>query len=106
MILKTISFQNLQTIIWKNESMYKSFGKKLIENKKNQEFPCLLCLLIKITISRKIVRGGGEYLVYLFDRDVPFFRVSFSPICYKTGYQKKAIFLDPVVKTCQKGEFC
>ena len=36
--------------------------------------------------------GGGGYLVYLSDGDVPFFRVSFSPIFSRTGYQKKANF--------------
>ena len=45
-------------------------------------------------------RGGG-YLVYLSDGDVPFFRVSFSPIFSRTGYQKKANFLEQVVKACQ-----
>ena len=50
--------------------------------------------------------GGGGYLVYLSDRDVPFFRVSFSPIFSRTGYQKKANFLEQVVKTCQKRKFC
>ena len=49
---------------------------------------------------------GGEYLVYLSDGDVPFFRVSFSPIFSRTGYQKKANFLQQVVKTCQKRKFC
>ena len=38
--------------------------------------------------------GGGGYLVYLSDGDVPFFRVSFSPIFSRTGYQKKANFLE------------
>ena len=50
-------------------------------------------------------RGGG-YLVYLSDVDVPFFRVSFLPIFSRTGYQKKANFLEQVVKTCQKRKFC
>ena len=49
---------------------------------------------------------GGVHLVYFPDGDVPFFRVSFLPIFTGTGYQKKEIFLEPVVKTCQKGEFC
>ena len=49
---------------------------------------------------------GGGYLVYLSDGDVPFFRVSFSPIFSRTGYQKKANFLEQVVKTCQKRKFC
>ena len=49
--------------------------------------------------------GGGGYLVYLSDGDVAFLRVSFSPIFSRTGYQKKAIFLQPVVKTCQKRNF-
>ena len=51
-------------------------------------------------------RGGGGYLVYLTDGDVPFFRVSFSPIFSRTGYQKKANFLEQVVKTCKKRKFC
>ena len=50
--------------------------------------------------------GGGGYLVYLSDGDVPFFRVSFLPIFSRTGYQKKANFLEQVVKTCQKRKFC
>ena len=50
--------------------------------------------------------GGGGYLVYLSDGDVPFFRVSFSPIFSRTGYQTKANFLEQVVKTCQKRKFC
>ena len=45
-------------------------------------------------------------LVYLSDVDVPFFRVSLSPIFSRTGYQKKANFLEQVVKTCQKRKFC
>ena len=40
------------------------------------------------------VSGGGGYLVYLSNGDVPFFRVSFSPISSRTGYQKKANFLE------------
>ena len=51
-------------------------------------------------------RGGGGNLVYLTDGDVPFFRVSFSPIFSRTGYQKKANFLEQVVKTCKKRKFC
>ena len=52
-----------------------------------------------------IPRGEG-YLVYLSYGDVPFFRVSFSPIFSRTGYQKKANVLEQVVKTCQKRKFC
>ena len=37
---------------------------------------------------------------------MPFVRVSFSPIFSRTGYQKKANFLEQVVKTCQKRKFC
>ena len=50
--------------------------------------------------------GGYPGGVYLSDGDVPFFRVSFSPIFSRTGYQTKANFLEQVVKTCQKGKFC
>ena len=50
--------------------------------------------------------GGEGYLVYLTDGDVPFFRVSFSPIFSRTGHQKKANFLEQVVKTCKKRKFC
>ena len=46
------------------------------------------------------------HLVFLSYRDVPFFRVSFSPFFSRTGYQKKANFLEQVVKTCQKRKFC
>ena len=48
----------------------------------------------------------GGYLVYLSDGDVPFFRVSFRLFFSRTGYQKKANFLEQVVKTCQKRKFC
>ena len=48
---------------------------------------------------------GGGHLVYLCDGDVPFFRVSFSPNFSRSGYQKKAVFLEPVVKTYQKEIF-
>ena len=51
-------------------------------------------------------RRGGGYLVYLSNGEMPFLRVSFSPIFSIMGYQKKAIFLEPVVKKCQKGKFC
>ena len=51
-------------------------------------------------------RGGGGYLGYLSDGDMPFFRVSFAPIFSRTGYQKKENFLEQVVKTCQKRKFC
>ena len=37
---------------------------------------------------------------------MPFCRVSFSPIFTRTGYQKKANFLEQVVKTCKKRKFC
>ena len=50
--------------------------------------------------------GGGGYLVYLSDGEVPFFRVSISPTFSRTGYQKKANFLEQVAKTCQKRKVC
>ena len=37
---------------------------------------------------------------------MPFFRVSFWPNFSRTGYQKKANFLEQVVKTCKKRKFC
>ena len=49
---------------------------------------------------------GGGYLVHLSDGNVPFSRVSFSHIFSSTGYQKKANFLEQVVKECQKRKFC
>ena len=58
------------------------------------------------TFRRVRTRGGGGYLLYLSDGDVPFFRVSFLPISSRTGYQRKANFLEQVVKTCQKRKFC
>ena len=39
--------------------------------------------------------GGGGYLVYLPDGDVPFFRVSFSPIFSRTGHHLKAKIQEP-----------
>ena len=60
-------------------------------------------------MPREFCFGGtipGGYLVYLSGGDVPFFRASFWPIFSGTRYPKKAIFLERVVKTCQKGTFC
>ena len=51
------------------------------------------------------VHGGG-YLVYLSDGDVPFFGVSFLPFFSRRGYETKAMFLKPVVKTFQKEKSC
>ena len=68
-----------------------------------------LCNIFNLSIATGVFpdsAGGGEYLVYLSDGDVPFFRVSFSPIFSRTGYQKRANFLTHVVKTCQKRKFC
>ena len=56
-------------------------------------------------MNRHVSNPGG-YLVYLSDGDVLFFRVSLSPIFSRTGYQKKANFLEQVVKTCRKKKFC
>ena len=47
--------------------------------------------------SLKILSPGRGYLVYLVDGDVPFFRVSLSPIFYRAGYQSKGVFLEQVV---------
>ena len=47
---------------------------------------------------------GGGVLSILSDGNVPFFRVSFLPIFSRTGYQKKANFLEQVVKKCKKKE--
>ena len=60
----------------------------------------------KTNFETRIKARGEGYLVYLSDGDVPFFRVSFSPIFSRTGYQKKANFLEQVVTTCQKRKFC
>ena len=45
---------------------------------------------------------GWGYLVYLSDGNVPFFRVSLSPIFSRTGCQKKAVRRELVVRTCQR----
>ena len=57
-------------------------------------------------LTAKRAGGGGRYLVYFSDGDVPFFRVSFSPIFSRMAYQNRAVFLAPVVKKCQEGKFC
>ena len=58
---------------------------------------------LKEAASIFVPRG---HFVYSSDGDVPSFRVSFSPIFSTTRYQKEAAFLEPVIKTCQKGKFC
>ena len=42
--------------------------------------------------------GGGGYLVYSDNEMCTPSRVSFSPLFSNAGYQKKAIFLEPVVR--------
>ena len=43
------------------------------------------------------------FRVMLPEENTPFFRILFSPNFSRTGlYQKQAILLEPVVKTCQK----
>ena len=64
-------------------------------------FRFLLCYYVQYRLA---TRGEG-YLVYFSDGDVPFFRVSFSPIFSRTGYQKKANFLEQVVKHVKRGNF-
>ena len=51
---------------------------------------------------------GGGFFVYLSNGDVPvpFFSLSCLPISYGTKYLEKTIFVEPVVKTSQKGIFC
>ena len=52
-----------------------------------------LFIIMKTTLKRETIQpGGGGYLVYLSDGDVPFFRVSFSPIFSRTGYQRRQKF--------------
>ena len=48
-------------------------------------------------------RGGGGYLVCLSDGDVPFFRVSFSPIFSRIGYHLKAKILEQGEKILFRG---
>ena len=49
-------------------------------------------------MAKDDTRSREGYLVYLVDGDVPFFRVSFSPIFSRAGYQSKEVFLEQVVK--------
>ena len=48
-------------------------------------------------------RGGGGVLSIFVQQGCAVFRVSLSPIFSRTGYQKKAIFLEQVVKGHVKG---
>ena len=58
------------------------------------------------TLCRRehFTRGGG-CLLYLSDRDVPFFKVSFSPIFSRIGYQKKALFWSRLLEHIKRGKF-
>ena len=47
--------------------------------------------------------GGGVFSIFV-RRECAILRASFSPIFARTVYQKRAIFLEPVVKACQKGK--
>ena len=46
---------------------------------------------------------GGVFLVYLSDGDVPFFRISFSPIFFHYRVSKEGKFSGA---GCQKRKFC
>ena len=62
--------------------------------------------LSEIYIQKILLRTWGRgYLVYLSDGDLPFFMVSFSPILLGRDI-KRAISLEPLVTTFQKGKFC
>ena len=50
-------------------------------------------------------QGGGVLGIFV-PRDVSTLRVRFSPMFSRTGCQTREIFLEPVVKTSQKGTFC
>ena len=43
---------------------------------------CLLNLILKLVVTSIPAGGGGAFLVYLSDGDVPVSRVSFSPLLY------------------------
>ena len=49
-------------------------------------------------------RGGG-YLVYLSDGDMPFFRVSFSPIFLEQGIKRRQVFWSRLAKHVKRGNF-
>ena len=50
--------------------------------------------------------GGGGYLVYLFEGDVLFFRVSFSPIFLEQGNKRRQVFWSRLSKHVKRGNFC
>ena len=60
----------------------------------------------RLCVISRAHRTREGYLVNLSDGDLPSFRVSFSPIWSRTGYQKKEIFLKLVVNTRQKRKYC
>ena len=45
------------------------------------------------------------YLILLFNGGCSVFQGIVLPIFSRTGYQKKATFLEPFIKTCQRGKF-
>ena len=49
--------------------------------------------------------GGGGYLVYLSDGDVPFFRVSFLQIFLEQGIKRRQIFWSRLSKHVKRGNF-
>ena len=49
--------------------------------------------------------GGGGVLSIFVRLGCAVFRISFLPIFSRTGYQKKAIFLELIIKTSQRGKF-
>ena len=50
-------------------------------------------------------RSDFHFVKFVRRGFVPFVGVSFSPNFSRAGYQKKAVFLEPVVETCQRGKF-
>ena len=73
------------------------------------------CFKIFLTFSAAFVVShenpigvGGGYLIpkTFVQWDEPLSTALFSPNFSITGYQNKAVSLEPIIKTCQMGKFC
>ena len=66
--------------------------------KKIKKIAGIFFAVFRIFSAKDIPWVPGGVLSILSDGDVPFFRVSFSPLFSSAWYRSKAIFLEPVVK--------
>ena len=84
-------------------------GNELLVENANANIPVSLSWLLlpfSAFLCFPVTRGGGCLLSIFVQRGCAVFQGIVFAYFSRTGYQKKANFLEQVVKTCQKRKFC